>query len=71
MEEHWISGGLGSAVAEILAENRDTPALLRIGVNDVFGQSATAAELLEHYGLTPDHMAAAILTKLEAEQRRQ
>lgn len=70
MEEHWISGGLGSAVAEILAEQRHTPPLLRIGVHDVFGQSATADELLQHYGLTPDQMAAAILERLESEQRR-
>lgn len=61
MEEHWISGGLGSAVAETLAEVRNTPPLLRIGVRDRFGQSATADELLEHYGLTPAQMAKSIL----------
>ena len=70
MEEHWISGGLGSAVSEVLAETRDTPALLRIGVNDAFGQSATAAELLQHYGLTPDQMSVAILNKLKVDRRR-
>ena len=61
MEEHWICGGLGSAVAETLAEVRNTPPLLRIGVRDQFGQSATADELLEHYGLTPAQMAESIL----------
>jgi transketolase len=61
MEEHWISGGLGSAVAETLTEVRDTPPLLRLGVRDRFGQSATADELLEHYGLTPKQMAETIL----------
>ena len=61
MEEHWISGGLGSAVAETLAEVRGTPPLVRIGVQDRFGQSATADELLEHYGLTPSQMAETIL----------
>jgi transketolase len=65
MEEHWISGGLGSAVAEILAGVASMPPLLRIGVDDQFGQSATADELLEHYGLTPAQMAASILKKLE------
>jgi transketolase len=61
MEEHWISGGLGSAVAETLAGSAGLPPLLRIGVQDRFGQSATADELLEHYGLTPPQMADAIL----------
>jgi transketolase len=64
MEEHWISGGLGSAVAETLAEERGTPPLLRIGVREQFGQSATADELLEHYGLTPDQMAGTIVESL-------
>ena len=64
MEEHWISGGLGSAVAETLAEVRHTPPLLRIGVRDEFGQSATADELLEHYGLTPAQMAESILATI-------
>jgi transketolase len=64
MEEHWISGGLGSAVAETLSEVRGMPPLLRIGVEDQFGQSATADELLEHYGLTPPQMAKRILDLL-------
>ena len=64
MEEHWIGGGLGSAVAETLAEVRGTPPLLRIGVRDQFGQSATADELLAHYGLMPEQMAVSILQKL-------
>ncbi|HSJ52443.1 MAG TPA: transketolase C-terminal domain-containing protein, partial [Anaerolineae bacterium] len=64
MEEHWISGGLGSAVAEILAGAESVPPLLRMGVVDQFGQSATADELLQHYGLTPDQMAASILQRL-------
>jgi transketolase len=64
MEEHWISGGLGSAVAEMLAEVRGQPPLLRLGVRDQFGQSATADELLAHYGLTPGQMAVSILQKV-------
>ena len=64
MEEHSILGGLGSAVAEILAEVPGTPALLRIGVDDASGQSATADELLHYYGLTPRQMAARILETL-------
>lgn len=66
MEEHWISGGLGSAVAETLAEVPGTPPLLRIGVEDRFGQSATADELLAHYGLTPSRMVETILQRMES-----
>jgi transketolase len=66
MEEHWSSGGLGSAVAETLAEAGNTSPLVRIGVEDEFGQSATADELLAHYGLTPSLMAQTIQGKLES-----
>jgi transketolase len=66
MEEHWISGGLGSAVAETLAEVHGVPPLLRIGVHDAFGQSASADELLVHYGLTPDSMAKSILERIRS-----
>jgi len=64
MEEHSIVGGLGSAIAETLAESRGVPPLLRIGVHDCFGQSGSADELLDHYGLTPKKMAAEILDAL-------
>lgn len=50
-EEHSIIGGLGSAVAEVLAEECSAK-LKRIGLKDVFGQSGTPDALLEHYGLT-------------------
>ncbi len=49
-EEHTIIGGLGSAVAETLCENRPTP-LVRVGINDEFGKSGKAGELLDYYGL--------------------
>lgn len=49
-EEHNIIGGLGSAVAEVLAENRPT-VMLRVGTKDVFGRSGVPARLLEMYGL--------------------
>jgi transketolase len=64
MEEHWILGGLGSAVAETLAEAVGSPQLLRIGVGEQFGQSASADELLVHYGLTPPQMAETITSAL-------
>jgi transketolase len=50
VEEHQIAGGLGSAVAECLAQNYPTP-MEFVGVRDQFGQSGTPDELIEHYGL--------------------
>jgi len=50
VEEHQRIGGLGSAVAEYLSEVHPIP-VLRIGVDDVFGQSGTPEELIAHYGL--------------------
>ncbi len=49
-EEHNIIGGLGSAVAEVLAENAPAP-MLRVGTRDVFGRSGVPARLFEIYGL--------------------
>jgi transketolase len=59
VEEASIIGGLGSAVAEVLAEQagRHIP-LKRLGVADTFGESGTADELLEKHGLTVDNIAA-------------
>lgn len=53
VEEHSVIGGLGGAVAEALGENRPTP-MLRIGVQDVFGESGPATELIHKYGLDAD-----------------
>jgi len=50
VEEHQIHGGMGSAVAECLAQNLPTP-IEFIGVDDQFGQSGTPEELIKHYGL--------------------
>ena len=50
VEEHSIIGGLGGAVCEALAEHAPTP-VLRIGVQDVFGESGPAAALLAKYKL--------------------
>ncbi|ABB30795.1 transketolase, B protein [Geobacter metallireducens GS-15] len=51
-EEHSIVGGLGGAVAEFLAENSPVP-LKRVGINDRFGTSGKAEELLKYFGLMP------------------
>jgi len=60
-EEHSIIGGLGAAVAECLSEKRPTP-VLKVGVNDVFGRSGPAKELISYFGLD----AAAIAAKAKA-----
>ena len=60
-EEHSVIGGLGSAVAEALAETCPVP-VLRVGVMDTFGRSGKVPPLLEMYGLTP----AAIVAKAKA-----
>ena len=50
VEEHQRQAGMGSRVAEILAENEPTP-IEFVGVEDRFGQSGDPAELIEHYGM--------------------
>lgn len=50
VEEHQITGGMGSAVAECLAQNHPTK-IKFIGVQNKFGQSGTPDELIEHYGM--------------------
>ena len=57
-EEHSIIGGLGSAVAETLAENRPAP-LERVGTRDTFGESGKPADLMVKYGLTSAAVADA------------
>ena len=49
-EEHSVIGGLGGAIAEVLAEKAPTK-MLRIGINDVFGESGPAVQLLAKYGI--------------------
>ena len=57
-EEHQVAGGLGGAVCELLAEELPT-SVVRVGVDDRFGQSGSADALLAHYGLDADGVAAA------------
>ncbi len=57
-ENHTIIGGLGSAVAEVLAEQCPTP-LERIGVKDRFGEVGKSPYLMEVFGITPQDIAAA------------
>jgi transketolase len=56
VEEHTVIGGLGGAVSEILSEHRPT-LVKRLGMQDVFGESASNAALLELYGLSAARVA--------------
>ena len=57
-EDHNIHGGLGSAVAEELAQIYPAP-IEYVGVNDVFGQSGEPDELAEYYGIDAEHIVKA------------
>ena len=59
-EEHQINGGLGDTIAQTLALNNPTP-IEMVGVNDVFGESGTPAQLMEKYGLSSEHVVNAAL----------
>ena len=55
VEDHSVIGGLGTAIAEVLAENYPAK-LTKIGINDTFGKSGKAEELMEYYGLTAENI---------------
>jgi len=59
VEEHQIAGGMGSAIAELLVRECPVP-MEFIGVHDVFGQSGTPDELIEHYGMGESHIATTV-----------
>lgn len=58
VEEHQKAGGLGGAVAEFLSEKKPTK-MIRIGVDDKFGESGTPNELIQHFGLGVEHIISA------------
>ena len=51
IEDHSVIGGLGSAISEVLTENYPAK-LIRLGINDTFGTSGKAEQLMDHYGIT-------------------
>ena len=59
VEEHQITGGLGSAVAEVLAKNYPVP-MEFVGVKNRFGESGNPNELIEHFGMGVTHIKAAV-----------
>lgn len=58
-EEHSVIGGLGSAVAETVTECCPVP-VVKVGVNDVFGHSGPAADLLKEFGLCAENIVAKV-----------
>ncbi|MCR4766844.1 MAG: transketolase family protein [Saccharofermentans sp.] len=61
VEEHSVIGGLGSAVCDVLAERQPTK-VTKIGVNDEFGHSGPAVDLLKQYGLCADNIVKTALS---------
>ena len=66
-EEHSVIGGLGEAVAGVVAETTPVP-VLRVGVEDTFGKSGPALELLEIFGLNADNICAKAKQAIENKQ---
>ncbi|MDZ4260177.1 MAG: transketolase C-terminal domain-containing protein [Candidatus Sungbacteria bacterium] len=58
IEEHQVNGGMGSAVAEVVAKNMPVP-IEFIGVQNHFGQSGEPSELIEHFGMGVSHIVEA------------
>ena len=67
VEEHSVIGGLGEAVCSLLSEKAPTP-VRRIGVQDKFGHSGPAWEVLRDYGLTADAIADAVRSFVKEDQ---
>lgn len=66
-EEHQIAGGLGGAVAEVVSGSYPVP-IKRIGIEDVFGESGTPAELMKKFGLTKENIKKAVLEVLRSKK---
>lgn len=64
VEEHSVLGGLGDAVSGVLCEEYPAP-VVKIGVNDEFGHSGPAVDLLEQYGLCASHIVEVVKKTLK------
>lgn len=62
IEDHNIIGGLGSAIAEVLTQEYPTK-LIRLGVNDIFGKSGKAEDLMKYFKITSDNIIEQFITK--------
>ena len=68
VEEHQVQGGMGSAVAEVLARNFPVP-MEFIGVQNRFGESGAPSELIEHFGMGVQHIKEAVKKVLKRKMR--
>lgn len=68
VEEHQVNGGLGSAVAEVICQNYPVPMKI-IGVEDHFGESGKASELLQKFGLTKEAIIKAATLVISQKNR--
>ena len=62
VEDHSVIGGLGTAIADVLAEEYPTK-LIKLGINDTFGKSGKAEELLKYFGLDSENIIKAVKEK--------
>lgn len=69
LEDHQVTGGMGSAVCEVLAQEFPVPVEM-IGVKDAFGESGKPQELLEKYEMTAHWIARAVRTVLARKRRK-
>ena len=65
LEEHNIIGGLGSAISEVISQEKILSPLIRIGVNDTYSNSGSYDFLKNHYGLTSDKIVEKVLKNLK------
>jgi len=64
VEDHTVVGGLGSAVSDVIAEHEHMPPLYKIGLNDIFPESAPPEDLYNKYGLSAGEIARQVLDGL-------
>ena len=62
IEDHNVIGGLGSAISEVLTEKCPTK-LIRLGINDTFGKSGKAEELMKYFGITAENIVELVSSK--------
>ncbi len=67
VEDHSVVGGLGSAVCDMICEYRPTP-VMKIGINDVYGESGDGHSLIKKYGLDAESISERIKQWLHAQQ---
>ena len=65
VEDHSIIGGIGSTMAEVIAESGTSNRLVRIGLKDVFPESGAPVDLYDKYGLSSDKIKQRILSELD------